>query len=117
MKKKFLLTLVAALLVLCLAIPAALAATDKEIAKLDKMVDKANLKIAKLVEKAQKTPVDDVDWLLAKVDEIKESVDEYAASIGMEVECSYTTYTVDGQDVEIDPLRVVNVGSGTGGNN
>jgi len=115
--KKLLLAFVAAMLVLCLAIPAAFAATDEEIDKLNQMVDRANEKIVKLVEKAQQTPVDDVEWLLAKVAEIKDSVDDYAASIGAEIECTYTTYTIDGQDVEIDPLRVVNVGSGTGGNN
>ncbi len=115
MKKRLLLASLAAMLVLCFAIPAASAATDKELDKLYTMVDQANAKIASAVEKAQKTEEDDVDELLAYVDEVTAPVFSYADSIDVKVKCKYDKYIIDGQRVKIDPLRVVNVGTGTGG--
>ncbi len=81
--------------------------TDVQFDKLEKMVDKANADIVKAVEKAQRTPYDDVDELLATVDEIVAKVMDYANSIGGLVVCEYTTYFVDGQYVLVDPLRII----------
>ena len=72
-------------------------------------VKEANKEIKKAVKAAQKSEEDDVDELLAKVDEIANATFEYADSLGVEVECSYTYYEVDGQNVAIDPLKVINL--------
>lgn len=112
--KKILLASIAAMLVMCFAFSTAFAATAKELDKLYQKVDKANAKIAEAVEKAMATEKDDVEKLLKKVDQIVDSVMEYADSIGVEVVCEYDYYIIDGHTVAIDPLRVVNVG--TGGN-
>lgn len=82
---------------------------DKQLKKLQQMVDKANRDIEKAVRTAQRTPHDDIDWLQAKVAAITGPVFAYAESIGAVVECSYTTYYIDGQYVDVDPLRVINV--------
>ncbi len=55
--------------------------TDQQFRILEKKVDVANAKIEKAVEKAQTTPWDDVDELLATVDGIVAGVMDYAASI------------------------------------
>lgn len=81
--------------------------------KLERMVSRANAKIEALVSYAQSTPEDDVDWLIEETNAVAAEVVAYAESIGATVECSYTTYYVDGQYVEIDPLRVVDLGGGT----
>lgn len=83
--------------------------TDSEFEALVRMVEKANEKIEKAVEKAQATPFDDVDELLAAVDAIVADVFAYADSIGATVVCEYTEYYVDGQYVLIDPLRIIPV--------
>lgn len=82
---------------------------DKQLKKLEQMVDKANKEIEKAVRTAQRTPQNDIDWLQARVAAITAPVFAYAESIGAEVECSYTTYYIDGQYVDVDPLRVINV--------
>ncbi len=82
---------------------------DKQLKKLEQMVDKANKEIEKAVRTAQRTPHNDIDWLQARVAAITAPVFAYAESIGAEVECSYTTYYIDGQYVDVDPLRVINV--------
>ncbi len=81
--------------------------------KLERMVSRANARIEALVGYAQSTPEDDVDWLIEETNAVAAEVVAYAESIGATVECSYTTYYVDGQYVEIDPLRVVDLGGGT----
>jgi hypothetical protein len=81
--------------------------TADEFYKLTKMVDKANEKILKAVEKAQATPYDDVDEMLATVDQIVAKVMNYANAIGGVVVCEYTTYYIDGRNVLVDPLRVI----------
>lgn len=81
--------------------------SDIQFEKLANMVDKANDKIFKAVEKAQRTPIDDVDELLATVDEIVANVMAYADEIGGLVICEYTTYYIDGQYVLVDPLRII----------
>ena len=81
--------------------------TPAELNKLQNMVDKANRDIDRAVEKAQSTPYDDVVELLAEVDAIVAEVQAYAAEIGYSVACDYVTYYIDGQYVEIDPLRII----------
>ncbi|MBR2053259.1 MAG: hypothetical protein IJ968_00020 [Clostridia bacterium] len=82
---------------------------EKQLKKLEQMVDKANRDIEKAVRTAQKTPYNDIDWLQARVAAITSPVFAYAESIGAQVECTYTTYYIDGQYVDVDPLRVINV--------
>jgi hypothetical protein len=78
--------------------------TRAESARLNAMIDAANLKILILVKIAQLTPWNDVKWLLAQVDAIIADVKDYAASIGVAVGCVYTDYYIDGQWVSIDPV-------------
>ena len=82
---------------------------EKELKKLQQMVDKANREIEKLVRHAQKTPYDDIDWLQSQVARVTAPVFAYARSIGATVQCTYTTYYIDGQYVDVDPLRVINI--------
>ncbi|HWQ06694.1 MAG TPA: hypothetical protein VN453_05690 [Feifaniaceae bacterium] len=81
--------------------------TNAQLKKLQNMVDKANRDIERAVAKAQRTPWNDVDELLAKVDSIVSGVSAYAASIGYSVACDYVTYYIDGQYVMVDPLRII----------
>lgn len=82
-------------------------AADKEFAKLEKMVEQANKKVEQLVKKAQKTPYDDVEWLLNEVEKTVRPVFEFGAKIGVTVVCEYVEYYVDGQYVLIDPIRII----------
>ncbi|MCE5188122.1 MAG: hypothetical protein LLF75_02900 [Eubacteriales bacterium] len=81
--------------------------SDEQFAQLEKMVNKANMKIENAVKNAQNTPFDDVAGLLAYVDGIVADVMAYANSIGAIVVCEYTLYNIDGQNVMIDPLRII----------
>jgi hypothetical protein len=78
--------------------------TKSESARLNAMIDSANLKILVLVTIAQRTPWNDIKWLLKEVDEIIADVQRYAASIGVTVGCEYTKYWIDGQWVLVDPI-------------
>jgi len=77
--------------------------------KLRAMVLSANLQIKALVKVAQATPYDDVDWLLARIENIVAPVFAYAESIGATVVCEYEQVVIDGRTVLIDPLKVINV--------
>jgi hypothetical protein len=81
--------------------------TEIQLKKLENMVDKANRDIDHAVSKAQRTPVDDVAELLAKIDAIVADVSAAAASIGCSIACDYVECYIDGQYVLIDPLRVI----------
>lgn len=117
MKKKLLVASIAAMLVFCLAMPAFACSVKaggarSGAAKLYLMVDIANAKIDAAILKAQMTRRDDVAQLLALVDKIVDPVYAYAASIGATVVCDEEDYFIDGRWVTVDPLRVVNVGTG-----
>lgn len=109
--KRFLSVLLCAALVMTMCMSTALAAertpTAYEMYRLEKMVITANCSIAAMVITAQLTPWNDVAWLKRSSEATSSAVKRYAASIGAEVECQYTRYWVDGQYVEVDPLRVV----------
>ncbi|MGI6239158.1 MAG: hypothetical protein ACOYI5_05980 [Christensenellales bacterium] len=112
MKRRILLTTVAVMLLLCFATTGALAATQAEMRLLERKVDTANLQIKVYVLVAMLTPYDDVDWLLSMVDATVGPVFAYAASIGATVVCEYDYYWIDGRIVAVDPLKVINVGTG-----
>lgn len=80
-----------------------------QIQTLYRMVDNANRRVEQLVRVAQKTPYDDIDWLQASVAAVVAPVFAYADMIGAKVQCTYTTYYIDGRYVDVDPLRVINV--------
>ncbi len=109
--KRFLSALLCVALVMTMFMSTALAAerqpTKYEMFRLEKMVITANCQISAMVLTAQLTPWNDVRWLKNSTEATANSVKRYAASIGAEVECQYTRYWVDGQYVDIDPLRVV----------
>ena len=88
----------------------------KEQQKLIKMVDQANKKIEQFVAKAQKTPVNDIEWLLKQVEKTTKPVYEYADEIGATVDCRLEYFWIDGEYIGIDPLYVVNLGKSKGGN-
>ena len=81
--------------------------SDAQFAALERMVASANRQIEIAVKFAQLTPWNDVPWLLKLVDGIVAPVFAYAKSIGAVVVCEYTTYYIDGQNVLVDPLRVI----------
>ena len=74
---------------------------------LERMVDAANRQIEVAVKFAQLTPWNDVAWLLNVVQSIVSPVFAYANAIGAVVVCEYTSYYIDGQNVLVDPLRVI----------
>lgn len=122
--KKVLRILSLVMVVMLLACSVALAEpTNKQLKELDKVVKAANKSIKAAVKTAQKTPYNDVPWLLAYVDGVAFTVKAYARAIGAQVVCDYEYYVIDGQNVAIDPLRVINptkskqtgAGNGNGG--
>ena len=82
--------------------------SEKDFAKLEAMVVKANEKIDKAVAQAQKTAKDDVAELLKKVEKTVAPVFKFADEIGAEVVCEIEYYWIDGRQVAIDPLKVIN---------
>lgn len=81
---------------------------EKDYQKAVQIIDNANEKILSLVEHAQQTKKDDVDKLITQTDSIIEKATEKVERLGFEVECTYDIYIVDGQEVKIDPLYVIN---------
>ncbi|MDO4573150.1 MAG: hypothetical protein Q4C13_07255 [Clostridia bacterium] len=75
--------------------------------RLRTMVAQANCRIELMVRIAQITPWNDVPWLLRESEAIVREVFAYAARIGATVVCDYVEYTIDGQTVLIDPIRIV----------
>ena len=112
MKRKTLLAIVAAMLIMCFACAGAFAATEGEMRQLYRKVDNANTQIQIYTIVAILTPYDDVDWLLDRVDATVAPVFAYARSIGAEIACEYDCYLIDGRIVMVDPLKVINVGTG-----
>ena len=82
--------------------------SEKDFAKLEDMVAKANEKVAKAVAQAQKTAEDDIAQLLKKVDKTISSVYKFAEEIGADVVCEIEYYWIDGRLVAIDPLKAIN---------
>ena len=81
--------------------------TNAQFKLLERMVATANRQIEFAVKIAKLTPWNDVSWLLNFVDSITAPVFAYANSIGALVVCEYTAYYIDGQNVMVDPLRVI----------
>ena len=80
----------------------------KERQKAEEIVARANAEIAAKVAWAQATPEDDVEWLIAVTNSISAKAQAEVAALGLTAVCSYVVYTVDGRQVPIDPLNVVN---------
>ena len=120
MKKRIIAFICAAVMVMTLFAVGAAAApkrpmqisNDSKVTCLERAVDSANFTISLLVVWAQITPYDDVDWLVSRVDSIVNAVFAYAEHLDIEdysVECEYVYYIIDGQEVAVDPLKVVNL--------
>lgn len=92
-----------------MACPAEYDAQEKLNKTLYAMVEAANIAVKAQVKIAQSTPYNDVEWLIASTNATVAPVFAYAKLIGATVECEYEYYTVDGQKVAIDPLKVINV--------
>lgn len=74
---------------------------------LESMVASANAQVEAYVLIAKLTPYDDVAWLLRQVDRTVAPVFAYADYIGAEIVCDYETHYIDGQYVDIDPIRII----------
>ena len=109
MKRKLVTMLLLAALTLSM-FGTAFAAKKSDEEELYARVNAANAKIESYLEKAQRTPHNDIEWLLNKIEVTVRPVFRYAEKIGATIVCDYRTVYVDGQYVDIDPLRVVNVG-------
>jgi hypothetical protein len=81
--------------------------TDAQFQILERMVATTNRQIEIAVKFAQLTPWNDVAWLQSFVNSVVAPVFSYANSIGAVVVCEYTSYYIDGQNVMVDPLRVI----------
>ena len=75
---------------------------------IETLTDWTNAQINIQIAIAQATPENDVELLITQADFLIDNVMYWSAITGYEVECVYEAYTVDGQIVMIDPLRVVN---------
>lgn len=82
--------------------------SEKDYEKACDIIEKANEKITDLVEHAQETDKYDVDKLLDQTGKVIEQATEKVEKLGFEVDCSYDIYVVDGEEIEIDPLYVIN---------
>ena len=71
-------------------------------------VDNCNRMVESAVRYAQATPQNDVAALIVKTNILIRDTTILVNALGFQVECCYTEYTVDGQTVLIDPLRVIN---------
>ncbi len=76
--------------------------------KANKIVDAANAKIAAYVAQAQATAEDDVAWLIAVTNAVADQAKAEVAALGLTAGCNLVIYVVDGQEVAIDPLYVIN---------
>ncbi len=81
--------------------------SEKDYDKAEKMVEKTNEKILKMVEKAMSAENLNIDKIVDRSNDRAFRIIENAAKMGIEVECEYTAYEIQGQIVYIDPLRVV----------
>lgn len=121
MNRKIMAVLIALVLVFCVVFSASAENNTSKMRHIENAVKQANHEIEKAVKKAQKSKVDDVDKCLAEINAIVAETKAYVASMGLNVEivCDMETVLIDGRWVEIDPLRVINIGSdgGSGNNN
>lgn len=76
--------------------------------KANKIIDAANAKIAAYVAQAQATAEDDVAWLIAVTNAVADQAKAEVAALGLTAGCNLVVYVVDGQEVAIDPLYVIN---------
>ncbi|MDD4689593.1 MAG: hypothetical protein PHE51_07590 [Eubacteriales bacterium] len=81
--------------------------SEKDYAKVDMMVEKANQKILKMVNKAMSANNLDIDKLVEKTNAVAFKEIEKASKLGIEVLCEYVAYEIQGHTIYIDPLRVV----------
>ncbi|MFA7636302.1 MAG: hypothetical protein WCX81_00910 [Monoglobales bacterium] len=81
--------------------------SDKDYAKAEKTVEKANEKILKMVEKEMDAKKLDLDKLVEKTNDEAFKAIEKCAKMGIEVICEYKVFEIQGNIVYIDPLRVV----------
>ncbi len=121
MKRKLVAAILAMVLILAVACPGVGACgldgwkqtkscsiTDARFAAAEKLVSDCNRTVELMVRCAQLTPYYDVPALLCSVNALIDTTTALVRALGLDVECTYTQYIVDGQLVMIDPLRVIN---------
>ena len=114
MKKRIMTILIVAAMIVCMACPAVSACSigssnrnylyDAAVV----IVNECNGAVRLMVKAAQLTPYNDVPLLRLSADLLINQTTAAVRALGFDVECTYTSYVVDGQTVLIDPLRVIN---------
>lgn len=121
MKKKLLSIVLLFVLVFAVAAPGIASACSNDSLQTARyyqavsIVNSANAQIRALVYTAQRTPYDDVAWLVASTKAVASSAKYMVSQLGFKAGCTYTYYEVDGKTVAIDPLYVINPRPGSGG--
>lgn len=77
------------------------------LAIVQRMVDETNAKIEALVYKAMLEKKPNIDKLVAQTNALAALTIKVAASLGIEVNCEYQAYVINGVTVYIDPLIVI----------
>ena len=72
-------------------------------------VASVNAAVKTMVHIAQKTPYDDARLVQMTTDALCNATVKKAASVGVTVECTKDIYQIDGHEVAIDPLKVINL--------
>ena len=118
-KRSFVLVLAALMICMALGSTAFAAVTGPELAQNPArqrgiaIVEEANAQIAQVVREAQqsKFPCTDllISYTVARTDAIAKTAITRAAFYGVTVVCEYETVIIRGQEVLIDPLKVVTV--------
>ena len=110
MKRKLLSLVLVLALVFCVMAPCALADSAKNAVfkQCKNIVKDANSEIKDLIKAAQKSKADDAYECAAACAAIAEEAIAQCAALGYEVECNMKNYKIDGHDVMIDPLNVIN---------
>lgn len=113
MMKKFVKVLAVVLVLMLATCSVALADKKGNDAKnvkkyVQQLVNETNKKIHDAVQAARKTAVDDTAELIAYAEALSGETIDKAAELGVELECEYTTYVVDGKKISVDPLKVIN---------
>lgn len=75
--------------------------------KAAKIAEDANQQIATIVQIAQFTPVDDAAIAKYITDIIGQTAIDRLEKMGVEAECIYTMYIIDGHEVMIDPIIII----------
>jgi len=72
-----------------------------------RIVDDANDQIVMVVELAQMTRYDDAAFAKFVTDIIADNAIDRLEAMGVDADCTYTLYIIDGHEVLIDPIIII----------